>query len=249
MPNESFEQKWEHFFKPEVRNAGRGFFEKGVVTSSQPSDTEVTAYVRGSTSQKVIFKSASVEDKLVTVSCNCSHAKKGQLCKHAWAVLLKIENDHPDFLEGKQDIEKLSDSAQDDNSSPAQKFSKNYVKPSSRPLSQAQIDSQEAMKAKQNDYRKQQYQKQKQKIKDIKQAKKKTKFEPPPPSYPKNVEIAVEYFEQNGFPINAPFDLTELGLAKKKLSRIFHPDKGGSHDEIVELNLNFDVLVDFVKDR
>ena len=37
-----------------------------------------------------------------------------------------------------------------------------------------------------------------------------------------------------------------LKTAKKQLSRVFHPDKGGSHEEMVTLNANFDVLMEFL---
>jgi hypothetical protein len=38
-----------------------------------------------------------------------------------------------------------------------------------------------------------------------------------------------------------------LAEAKRKLSRIFHPDKGGTHEESVELNQNCEILLRFIK--
>ena len=62
-----------------------------------------------------------------------------------------------------------------------------------------------------------------------------------------NIEHALDYFLRNGFPM--PDGPTEEALreAKKKLSRVFHPDKGGSHEEVAELNQNCDILLEFLK--
>jgi hypothetical protein len=65
--------------------------------------------------------------------------------------------------------------------------------------------------------------------------------------YPSNVEQARRYFQANGFEMKQPFELNEIVDAKKQLSRVFHPDKGGSHDEILELNRNFQILNDYLK--
>jgi hypothetical protein len=65
--------------------------------------------------------------------------------------------------------------------------------------------------------------------------------------YPSNVEQARQYFQANGFEMKQPFELSEIVDAKKQLSRVFHPDKGGSHDEILELNRNFQILSDYLK--
>jgi hypothetical protein len=35
--------------------------------------------------------------------------------------------------------------------------------------------------------------------------------------------------------------------AKKKLSRVFHPDKGGTTEEMVELNRNCELVLDFLR--
>jgi uncharacterized Zn finger protein len=65
--------------------------------------------------------------------------------------------------------------------------------------------------------------------------------------YPSDVEQARQYFQANGFEMKQPFELSEIVDAKKQLSRVFHPDKGGSHDEILELNRNFQILSDYLK--
>jgi len=239
-------ENWEHFFKPEARSSGRRFFAEGNVSVSQPSDTEIQAYIKGSSPIKVNLKSPSMESALITADCTCPASKKGQLCKHIWATLLTVEDKRPDFFDGKQEIEKKS-VAQDEEAPSNQKFSKPFAKPPPKPLTEAQIESKEAYKAKQNDYRKQQYQKQKQRLKDMKQDKKKSKNTTPAPALPEDVEIAMAYFSENGFPLENPPRVETIQLAKKKLSRIFHPDIGGSHDEILELNKHCEAIFDFIE--
>jgi hypothetical protein len=40
-----------------------------------------------------------------------------------------------------------------------------------------------------------------------------------------------------------------ISRARKKLSRIFHPDTNGTHEEIVELNKNTDLLLKFLSNK
>ncbi len=213
-------QVWEHFFKPEVRSHGRSFVSKGKVSLSQPSDTEIQTYVRASTSFKVTFKSDSIESNIVTVDCSCPLSKKGQFCKHIWASLLTIEEKNSDFLQSKTELHKLS------------------------LLSQAQENSQTSYKNKQADYRKQQYQKQKQRLKEQKQSKNKITNSD---EFPLAIETALKFFLDNGFVLRESFTTEAVGLARKKLARVFHPDLGGSHSEILELNKFADVLTKFLK--
>lgn len=80
-----------------------------------------------------------------------------------------------------------------------------------------------------------------------KQSSRAQKVRPPAFHYPVSVEEARRYFQANGFEMKQPFELHEIIDAKKQLSRVFHPDKGGSHDEILELNRNFQILSDYLK--
>ena len=237
-------EEWEHYFKPEVRSSGRKYFTAGNVSVSQPSDTEILAYIRGSSSFKVSFKSASMESKLITVDCNCPLSKRGQLCKHIWATLLSVEDKKPDFLDGKEEIEKKTDDEPPATSS-FQKSAKSSPKFQTKPMSEAQVQSEANFKAKQDDYRKQQYQKQKQRIKDQKQAKQKTVSQGP--VIPENVQTALKFFSENGFPMDSPPKVEAIQTAKKKLARIFHPDIGGSHAEILELNKSSEALLEYLE--
>ena len=226
-------QSWEHFFKPEVRTSGLAFVKKGNVSVSQLSDTEIQSYVRASTSFKVIFKSLNVASNTVTVDCTCPVSKKGQFCKHIWAALLVIEEKKPDFLDSKTELEKKSEA----NFEPTAKV---------KIQSQTQNDSQAAYKAKQADYRKEQYQKQKQRVKDQK-LKAKNKDKEPTDLYPPSVEEALKFFSENGFSLRDDMTKESVSFAMKKLARVFHPDVGGSHAEILELNRFAEVLTKFSK--
>jgi uncharacterized Zn finger protein len=246
-------EAWEHFFKPEVRSSGQSYFKKGVVRSAQPSDTEVQAFIRSSGNYKVTFKSPSVESPVISVDCTCPTSQKGQFCKHVWATLLKVEQSHSDFLDGKTDIQKQehAEKAEEEASSRAAEIQKESKSPyqfqAKKPLSQEQVEKREAYKQKQSDYRKQQYQKQKQRLKELKQGEKVSKLEPVRPQYPPKVKEALKFFHQNGFEMEETLNAEILRLAKKHLSRVFHPDKGGSHEEIVDLNRNAAILSEFLE--
>ncbi len=232
---------WEHFFKPEVRNSGRTFVSKGQVALMRPSDTEAQAYIRTSSSFKVMFQSSSIDSPMVTASCSCPPAKKGQFCKHMWAVLVVIEEKNPDFFSGKTDLQTKTNDA----TSPAEivNGTSDEHRDGQRAVSQAQVDSQAAYKLKQAEYRKQQYQLQKDRAQKFKNKKSgKTLSTPEAPS---DVKAALAYFLVNGFALNESLDAEAVGLARKKLARVFHPDHGGSHDEIVELNHFTEILLRF----
>ncbi|MGE3759984.1 MAG: SWIM zinc finger domain-containing protein, partial [Pseudobdellovibrionaceae bacterium] len=225
-------QSWEHFFKPEVRSSGRALVNKGKLSISQPSDTEIVIYVRSSPSFKVSFKTPSIANQTVAVDCTCPAGKKGVLCKHIWAGLLATEEKNSDFFESKTKIEKLEPFSQIEE----------VAKPSAK--GEARAASKAAYKAKQASYRKEQYQIQKQRLKDLKEKKKN------PPrivEYPSAIERALHFFSENGIELRASMNREAIGAAKKKLSRLFHPDAGGTHNEASELNRHSDILIKFLK--
>lgn len=214
---------WEHFFKPEVRASGRTLFAGGKISVSQPSDTEIIVYVRTAPGFKVTLKSTSVASNTINVDCNCPAARKNQFCKHIWAGLLATEQKNSDFFESKSEITKNENNLD----------SKESIKKT-------------AFKEKQAAYRKQQYQKQKQRQKNYKDSKKTEQIEP---KFPIEIEKALKYFAENGIELKASLSKEAVGSAKKKLARIFHPDVGGSHDEIVALNCCADILIHFIERR
>lgn len=225
--------QWEHFFKPEVRNSGRSFVTQGKVTQSRLSDTEIQTYIRASTSLKVIFKCESVTSSTATAECSCPLFKKGQFCKHIWAALLVIEEKFPDFLESKTDLQSKPSTSSDE-----------PVSKATQAQNQDRQAAQAVYKERQTEYRKAQYQRQKQQIKDRKQPKK-SSFSAP--QFPSEVEQALDYFFGNGFSFRESMNSEDIATAKKKLSRIFHPDVGGSHEEILELNKFTEILIQFSK--
>jgi hypothetical protein len=102
------------------------------------------------------------------------------------------------------------------------------------------------LKAKQKEFQKAQYEKQKQRLKDQKTEQKRIESEPEQEKYPADIESAMLFFLENGFKIQATTDPEVLNKIKKTLHRVFHPDKGGAHDEAVALNKHYDVLIEFL---
>lgn len=195
--------RWDSFFKPETRNRGQKLFDAQLVSTSAPSDTEVSGYVKG---VRVQLRSAAVSSSMIHAQCSCSK----NMCQHVWAVLLNALKKHPDFFYQKTDFE------MDSIISPKSTFKK-------------------VLQDRQKTFRKAQYQKIKQKLKD----KKNVIIE----TYPEVVESALKYFSDNGFIFDNPKDVETIQTSKKKLARVFHPDRGGSHEEIVRLNQNAEILI------
>lgn len=228
---------WGHFFKPEVRSSGRTLFTQGKVSIAQPSDTEIVAFIRISSPVKVSLKSKSVSSDTVFADCNCSVGKKDQFCKHVWAALLATEAKNPDFFEEKTEIEKISSSAP---TTAAAKTKPTQATTPSKAYEEKQAAYKEQQKEKQSLYRKIQYQKQKLRMNTLK----KNKNKPPPKSeFSREVEKALNYYSENGFELRESMNIETLATAKKKLARIFHPDRGGTHEEILELNSCSDILI------
>lgn len=213
----------EHFFKPETRNSGHAFVTKDKVTFSQPSDTEVQSYVRASTAYKVSLKYESFDSPNLFVDCTCPSSKKGQFCKHMWAALLKIDQKNSEFLDSKLELKRPLGSG--------------------APVEELFRLKQESYKLKQANYRKEQYQKQKERAKTFKAAKKNAAAEIP--SFPLSVEKALQFFEENGFSLRECLTEKSVALAMRKLSRVFHPDRGGTHEEFLELNANAELLLKY----
>lgn len=216
--------QWENFFKPETRNSGLALVKKDKVSLAYTGDTEVQAFVKSTSVVKIIFKVESMASTTINVHCNCPQSSKGQFCKHIWATLLVINQKKPDFLESKKSLEKTAQIV--------------GVKTEIQQLKK------ENYKLKQADYRKEQYQKQKQRLKDIKKSK---NLNLEDNSYPPAIESALKYFLENGFALRESPNEESINTAKKKLSRVFHPDLGGSHSEILELNKQAEVLLKFFK--
>lgn len=212
------EEILENYFKPEVRNRGREDFAKELGFISNGSDTQIQGFVKAMPPLKVLLTSAEISSEEFMASCTCSASAKGVLCKHIWTILLLVEKKYPDFLSSKKSIEL-------------------EVRP---PIAESPY------KTKQADFKQQQYQKQKQWVKDKKAEQKRKLSAPPRERYSDTVERALDFFSQNGFPMENIRDEEHLKNAMKNLARVFHPDKGGSHDEAVILNNHYATLARFL---
>lgn len=209
------------YFKPEIQKRGREYFLKDMVFISNASDTQVQGFVKAMSPLKVSFYSSNIASPVFTAQCNCSSAKKGIYCKHMWAFLLAVESKHPDFLDSKKTIEIGEEVAQKSSFQSA------------------------AYKEKQTAFKKQQYEKQKAWAKE-KRLEKKRKTKPNAKvrtEYSNAVEQALKFFTKNGFAMGDLPDAESLKRARKQLAYIFHPDKGGSHEEAIALNRHFEILV------
>ncbi|WP_413581949.1 hypothetical protein [Bdellovibrio sp. HCB288] len=219
----SVESLYQHFFKPEVRKQGQEEFAAGLAVLSVAGDARIEGYVKASKPVKVLFVAESIASNTFTVDCMCSSAAKGTFCKHIWAILLQTEKKHSDFLDSKTNLEKGS-------------------------LFEV-VES--PFKAKQAEFKKIQYQKQKERAKIQRQEiKKKAKGISSKiasgTTFSQDVNAAFEFFSLNGFPMENALDEEALKNAKKVLARVFHPDKGGTHDESVILNQHYQILMDYL---
>lgn len=212
------ESELSSYFGSQERSKGSELARKDLVVISSASDTDVRAFVKGSAAAKVSLTADEVDAPVFSSSCSCPQSRKGDLCKHVWAVLLKLGEKEADFLNGKNEI--LEPGAQ---------------------VSAAEV----ARKAKQEEYKLQQRQKNKDRNKELKQKKKQTE-RGPAFTYPAPVQDSLDYFAANGF-VFAELELPALQNARKLLSRVFHPDKGGTHEEVLELNGHYETIEDYLK--
>jgi hypothetical protein len=217
----SIEEIFGNHFKPEVRSSGKKLVSQEKISISSHSDTEIHAYARVAPPAKVKLHSDEVGSTAFEATCSCPTAKKSRFCKHIWGTILLVKNQYPDFLAGKNEI-----SQNDEIVSPKNNY-------------------QEQAKQRASEYRKEQYQKQKSRVKEQKRARRGIESAPVQ-SYPDEIETALRYFAENGFPMAEGPSKEVVTEAKRKLSRFFHPDRGGSHEESVELNQHCEVLLSFL---
>lgn len=211
-------QKISEYFKAEYIKTGEEYFRKDLVYLSLAADTQAQALVKAGTGARVHLSSTSISSTELSARCTCPTFAKEILCKHIWATLLAVQKKHPDFLDSKKSI------------------------------SAAEIiDSPETLKrkAQQADFKKAQAARLKERNQKLRFEKKKQKraSQQVEPAYSPAVQAALDYFDQNGFPLKDDLSLESIQNAKKKLARIFHPDLGGSHEEIVILNRHSDTLI------
>lgn len=214
-------QSIQEYFKPEVRKNGEDYFRKDLVHLSVAGDTQVQAFVKAGSGARVQLSAKAISSPEFAARCSCPPFAKGALCKHIWATLLAVEKKHPDFLDSKTDI-----------------------------VAAEVVESPEAQarKSKQAEFKKAQSEKLKERNKKQRLEKKRLKkaAKEPQPSFPPEVQAALDYFEENGFSLKDDLSEESIRLAKKKLARVFHPDFGGGHDEIIVLNRHSETLMKIV---
>lgn len=224
----SIESVFGNFFKPEIKSSGAKLVSQEKISLSGGSDLAVGAFVRSAPPYRVQLTAVTIDSKTILAACTCPIGKKAQFCKHVWAALICAEQKFPDFFIGKTEIEKITS------------------------LDDSEVDGsnsyQEAAKLRANEYRKAQYEKQKARVKEMKKEKNGREKKAAATRYTPEVEAAIAYFALNGFPMEPGFSEVELGEGKRKLSRVLHPDRGGSHEEIVELNNNWEILIRYLRD-
>ena len=148
----SIEEIFGNLFKPEMKSSGRKLVAQEKISLTTQSDTAIQAYVKVAPPLRVSFSADGISSPSFNATCSCPVAKKNRFCKHVWATLLCVEEKFPDFLTEKREIERLD-------SSPPHQASK-------------QSSYQEQAKLKASEYRKEQYQKQKARMKDKKREQK-----------------------------------------------------------------------------
>ncbi len=228
-----------NFFKPEIKASARSLIAQDKISIQSATDTEIHAFTKTSPSVRVRLWTSDITSSSFTARCSCPIALKNQFCKHVWATLLLVEKKHPDFLNSKVNIEKFGNPLTDSGASSP----KVTPKPMSR-NSEKIAAFKEAARLRANSYRKEQYQKQKAQAKPKKDSKN-TPSKKGGLDYDDEIAALLDYFSKNGFEMpNGPDEAT-IHEAKRKLSRVFHPDKGGSHDEITELNQNCETLLEY----
>lgn len=215
-------EKLKFFFRPDALKKGEDLFKTEAVSLSAQSDTTIQAYVRAGTPGRVTLVATEISSPTFTAECTCSQGAKGIACKHLWATILQAEKKSSDFLDSKIEFSVKEKSQLTDS----------------------------PYKQKQAEFKKQQSEKMKARAKEKRFAKKnldRPSRAPAKPDYPAEITEAIDYFTQNGFDLGIPLDLHLLKDARKKLSRIFHPDRGGSHDEATTLNNYYEALSDFLE--
>ncbi len=88
MTDTALYRQWAPYFRTEVRQRGRAYFEQGRVQPLPPGSEEVLrASVQGSRPYTVVITADSARP---TASCTCPSHARGIYCKHIWAALLSL---------------------------------------------------------------------------------------------------------------------------------------------------------------
>lgn len=205
-------------FAPQDLKQGEEIFQRDQVSLSGSSDTQAQAYVRHKGNHRVSLSSEEIISTEIKASCTCTRAKKGRLCQHVWATILQLESIESDFLAHKTVVLTADRAPESAASQEARRRQESYKQ-----------QMKDLNKTRRNELKKQKRQSQ----------------STGTASYPNEVEAALMYFSENGFEISRSPSREALDNARKSLAKVFHPDLGGTHEEVLVLNQNFEILAQF----
>lgn len=250
LATSSLEDRLGHCFRPEVKKRGDELLGKGVVQIANASDTDVRAWIKVSGSPRLSFSAEAVGSQKCFAVCTCKDGSKRKTCKHMWSVLRQLEANGADFLEGKLDVELNPAQAQVHPQVHAE--AQSTSPPSNGGLSDAKARAasfRETLKAKKREADRALRARLRQEKRDKRLAHRRGGQGQSSSEviYPVLVEEARTYFVKNGFLLSGTINEEDLNQARKSLARVFHPDRGGTHEESLELNRYFEILVDFLE--
>lgn len=200
------------FFRPEYRRKGELLYTGGLVRMQQASEANVAAFVDNKA--RVTLESDGMDSIQISARCSCTKFRSGHGCMHIWATLLQLEKDGAEFLSNKNELE--------------------FPQRIPTAADKVREEKMEAVAEKKREDGKRIRAEQKKRKQLERRAANQT-------TSPAEAE-ALSYFSTNGFSFILPVDPEELDHAKKILARVFHPDRGGTHEEMLELNRHTETL-------
>lgn len=221
-------ERWQPYFKQAVVIRGEELFLRAAPRVSLAGNANIEAQVQDKGRKMVRFAIDSQAPSTVNASCSCWKPGRAQFCLHLWSSLRALETHYPEASASWKELN---------------------LKPEEDAGQAARLEKAQLLRSRQADYRKAAYEKSKERNRafsqKIKPAAANSSAHSANSSREKLAEPtqnALKYFSLNGFEFAYPLDLAALNAAKKLLSRVFHPDRGGTHEEMLTLHHHFDVL-------
>ena len=206
-------------FRPEDQRAGKHLYQSGGVVLRIASDQAIGALVKQGTGYRVTLEASPLSLDLINATCSCSRGKKGRPCPHVAAAINGIEDKQPEFLIGRKQIT----------------------------FSTAEPVAPSAFQVAQTERRRAHADVQKERAREMRRTRRmESRGQEPIPDFPPEIAAALEYFKINGFDLAKNLTEATLREARTVLARVFHPDRGGAHQEMLELNDQFERVRAFV---
>lgn len=80
---------WRNMFKPWILARGQEYYECGQVVELDETEAIIRAEISGSQVYHVVMQRTG--GRVLSMSCDCSHATGGENCKHMAAVLMALD--------------------------------------------------------------------------------------------------------------------------------------------------------------